>query len=99
MRRGKVTPGVSLQLHEYMWKSGSKDSRILNLGTRWICVISFTLWPLYSLKNSQVLTPVPIWTRWRREIFAPVVNRIPVQPVASHFTDLAIPAHVNSITV
>jgi hypothetical protein len=29
------------------WGSGVIAPRILDLGIRWRCVVSFTLWPLY----------------------------------------------------
>jgi hypothetical protein len=64
--------------HENVLGSGGIAQRILNLGTRWRWVISFTLRPLYSRKES----PVPIgleagwaselvWTGGRREISLP----------------------------
>jgi len=32
--------------HEDVWRSGDIAPRILNLGTRWRCVVSFTRRPL-----------------------------------------------------
>jgi hypothetical protein len=60
----KTYGGVGVQLHT-----------LLNLGTRWICVVSFTPQELYpteripSLPTSQEAgwAPGTVWTRWRKE--------------------------------
>jgi hypothetical protein len=48
--KGKVVPGLFLVEHHAMKTycgSGGIASRILDLGTRWRCVVSFTTQPLY----------------------------------------------------
>jgi len=62
------------------------EPHILNLGTRWRWVVSFTPWPLYSLGKSP---RYPLGRRLcgqqspcsrvaKRKISAPLDNRIPV---------------------
>jgi len=49
--------------------SGNKASRILNFGTRWRCVVNFTLRPLYlremspSIPSGEEARP-KTWWRW-----------------------------------
>jgi hypothetical protein len=76
-------------------------STILDLGTRWRCVVSFTPRPLYPPRK-QPSIPIeqeagwaldPVWTLWSREEYlSPVGNRtLTVQPVARRYADRAIP--------
>jgi hypothetical protein len=55
--------------YEGMWMGGGIGSRILNLGTIWWRVVSFTLLPLEPRKEPLVLigekagwAPAPVWT-------------------------------------
>jgi hypothetical protein len=69
-------------------------------------VVSFTTRSLYSrgkrIRQEAGWAPEPIWTTWRRENYCPHrdLNSDPsvVQPVASRYTDCAIPAppYINS---
>jgi hypothetical protein len=78
------------------------NSTILDLGTRWLWMVSFTHRPLYSRRKTS-LYPLDrklggphnrVWTLWRRDkYFAPSGNRTPAaQPVAHRYTDWAIPS-------
>jgi hypothetical protein len=79
------------------WKC---SSTILDLGTRWRRVVSFTLRPLYIQWKSPtvhigydfVWAPTLVCTLWCLEKFlAPAGNRTPVvQTVARRYTDYAI---------
>jgi hypothetical protein len=74
---------------------------ILNLGTRWRWVVSFTLRPLYSQGNSP---RYPLYERLdgalsssgcygKKKTLVPAGNRTPtVQPLACRYTDWSIPA-------
>jgi hypothetical protein len=73
---------------------------ILNLGTRWRSVVSFTDWLIYPLES----TPLPIewkagwaresvWTLWRREkSVASTGFRTPDRPARS---SIAIPTEIS----
>jgi len=43
--------------HEDLWESGGTAPRILNLGTRWRWMASFTPRPLYPWKKSPLVLP------------------------------------------
>jgi hypothetical protein len=51
--------------------SGCVYPRILDLGTRWRWVVSFTPRPLYPLDSRWGWAPEPAWTTWRREKISP----------------------------
>jgi hypothetical protein len=83
----KVKLSLCLTKHHSMktyWGSGDISSRILDLGTRWRWVFSFTPRPLY-LQGKSPWYPLdrrlggiqsPVWRRWSREKFpAPAGNR------------------------
>jgi hypothetical protein len=77
----KVKLSQCLTKHHAMktyWGSGDIAPRILDVGTRWRWIVSFTPRPLYPQRKN------PCWTRWRREKFlAPAGNPTPaVQPGA-----------------
>jgi hypothetical protein len=60
------------------WGSGGIASHVLDLGTRWRWVVSFTPRPLYpvSIVWEAEWAPEPFCTRWWREKFpAPAGNR------------------------
>jgi hypothetical protein len=66
-------------------ETGGKVPLILNLGTRWKAVASFTPRPLYPSKTTQVPTemevgwaPEPVWAFYRREIstFLPEIRTL-----------------------
>jgi hypothetical protein len=83
--------------------SGCIDPHFLDLGTSWRWVVNFTPRPLYprgksprySLDRRLRGPSGPVWTIWRRENSWPYrkSNSDPsvVQPVASRYTDWAIP--------
>jgi hypothetical protein len=86
--------------HEDIWGSGGIDPRILDLGNRWWWVVSFTPRTLYPRGKSprypsDLWVPELIWTTWKGEKSCPFrdSNSVPwaAQPVASHYTDWAIP--------
>jgi hypothetical protein len=74
------------------------DPHFLDLGTSCRWVVSFTPLPHYPRERAPGTqwTPEPVWTIWRSENFLPYRDsnsRPPVvQPVASRYTDWAIPA-------
>jgi hypothetical protein len=53
--------------------------------------------PPVSLRYNSGWAPEPVWTLWNREkSLAPVGNLIlPIQPVACHYTDSAIPGFLH----
>jgi len=56
MGKVKIKLSLCLTKHHAMktyWGSGGIDSHILNFGTRWKWVVSFTLRPLYSRWRNQ----------------------------------------------
>lgn len=64
--------------HEGIWGSAGLAPRILNQGTRWCWVISFTVWPLYSREkslrytyNRRLVGSQLVWTFWRRKYSLP----------------------------
>jgi hypothetical protein len=65
--------------------SGGIVPRILDLGTRWRWVVSYTPRPLYPQgKNTWYLVPEPVWARWWREQFPiPTGTRTPDHPARS----------------
>jgi hypothetical protein len=77
---------------------GCIDPRFLDLDTSW-WVVSFTPRPLYPLGKEAGWAPEPVWTTWRNKNSCPYLdsNSDPsaVQPVASLYTDCAIPALFN----
>jgi hypothetical protein len=90
--------------HEGIWGSGCIDPHILDPGTSWRWVVSFTLWLLYPV-GKEPPAPTgkeagwglePVWLRWRREKSGPYWDSISdpsvVQPVASRYTNCNIPA-------
>jgi len=74
--------------------------RILDFGTRWRWVVSFTIRPLYPQgKNPWYYcigagwAPEPIWAWWWREIFAdPGGTRTPDHPALYHWAICSNPA-------
>jgi hypothetical protein len=75
--------------HEGVLGSECTAPRILQLGTRWKWVVSFTPRPLYlpgkeplaSIGWEAGWAPEAVWTRWWREIFsAPTGTRTPDHP-------------------
>jgi hypothetical protein len=82
------------------WGSGGIAPRILNLGTRWRWVVSFTPKPLYP-QGKRPCYPldrrlgVPVWARWWREKFLSSSGpRIPDHPACSPaLYRWGIPAH------
>jgi hypothetical protein len=78
------------------------SSTILDLGTRWKCVVSFTSLPLTPTEKSPrcplsrwfagVGAPEVVWTLWSREkSLASARNRISdTQPITCSYTDCAI---------
>jgi hypothetical protein len=89
--KGKVAPVIFLTKHHAMkgcWVSGGIAPRIVDLGTRWRWVVSFTTRPL----NPQGKNPwCPLyrrlggpWTRWWREKFPTHAGtRTPNHPTCS----------------
>jgi hypothetical protein len=54
MTKGKVLPVLNqAACHKDIWRSGSIALRILNLSTRWRCMVSFMPWLLYPHGNFQ----------------------------------------------
>jgi len=51
-RNSKLSPCLTKHHAIYVWGSGGIDSLILNLGTRWRRLVSFTARPLYSRGRS-----------------------------------------------
>jgi len=55
---------------------GSKDPRILDLGTIWRWVVSFTLWPLYHRCSLYTRVGAELfWTWWSPPGFSPPQSR------------------------
>jgi hypothetical protein len=55
VRKSKVVPGLNYaSRHEDMWRSRSIASHILELGTRWMQVVTFMPWQIYSLGKSHL---------------------------------------------
>jgi hypothetical protein len=87
--------------HESVRRSGCIDPRILDLGTSWRLVVSFAPRPLYPRgKSPQYPLNRSLGGPKKRsglhgeeKILDPTV----VQPVASRYTDCAIPAHYKII--
>jgi hypothetical protein len=89
---------------ETYWGSGGIAPRILNLGTRWRWVVSFTPRPLYPRERAPGTDWIGGWVGPRAVLDAVVKRKIPsslrelnlrtpiVQPVAQHYTDWAITA-------
>jgi hypothetical protein len=83
--------------HEDVWRSGCIDPRILDLGTSWRWVVSFTFRPLYSRgKSPRYLLDMrlagPQSQSARREGETKLDSNSDssgVQPVASRYTDCA----------
>jgi hypothetical protein len=78
--------------HEGVWRSGCIDPRFLDFGTSWRWVVSFTArppYPRYPLGRRLSGRQSRSWSH-RNSNSDPSV----VQPVASHYTDCAIPAHL-----
>jgi hypothetical protein len=76
-----------------VWGSWGQTPRILNLGTRWMWVLSFTFRLLYPCIHW-----IEDWVGLRRDLDFVVKRKIPagnwnpvVQPVAGHCTDWIIP--------
>jgi hypothetical protein len=74
------------------WGSGCIAPRLLDLGTRWRWVVSFTPRSLYPRgKHSLIPTgleagwaPEPVWTRWWGKKFpSPTGTRTPYHPARS----------------
>jgi hypothetical protein len=104
--------GVRCSEHHAMkayWRSGDIAPRIIDLGTRWRWVVSFTPWPLYPQGKSP---PYPLDRRLsgpqsRSGHGAEVKNSQPhrdsnsnhstVQPVVSRYTDWAIHLKITSL--
>ena len=71
---------------------------ILNLGTRWSSVVSFTPWLLYpgegtvvSVQKEAGWVPEAVWTLWRRDkSHAPTQIQTPDCPAHSLVTRLAM---------
>jgi hypothetical protein len=85
--------------HEDVWGSGCIDPHFLDLGTSWRWVVSFTALPLYPRYPFYRRLDGPQSRSGRYgevKIFYPTGTRTPtpsiVQPVASRYTDWAIPA-------
>jgi hypothetical protein len=84
--------------------SGYIHSHFLDLDTSWRWVVSFTPLLLYpqgknpwhQLDRRLGWAPEPVWTTWRGENSWPYQdsksNPSVIQPLASHYTDYAIPA-------
>jgi len=88
--KGKV---VLIHVMKTYRESGRTDPLILNFGTRWKWMVSWTACPLYR----QERTPVPLlgdvwapellWTFWKREIFLALAGiRTPDLPSRSLVT-------------
>jgi hypothetical protein len=81
--------------HEDVWGSGCIDPCFLDLGTSWRWVVSFTPWPLYSRGKSprypldRRLGGPQSRSERHREVKILAPDPSVVQPVASHYTDLA----------
>jgi hypothetical protein len=88
----------SIYLHEDVWGSGWINPRILDLGTSWRLVVSFTPRPLYIPYTLYSRLGEPQNRSGRRggEKFYPYRDLnselSAVQPVISRYTDCAIPA-------
>ena len=68
----KVKVKFLVHAMEVCMESKGRDPLILNLGTKWISVVSFTLQPLNHQKKSLVpteLVPESVWL-FRREILS-----------------------------
>jgi hypothetical protein len=70
------------------WGNGCIAPRILDLGTRWRWMVSFTPRPLYPHEKEAGWAPEPLWTRWWRENFEPLPGLEPpiIQTVARRCT-------------
>jgi hypothetical protein len=94
------------------------EPHILDLSTSWKRVVSFTVQPLYLRgESSRYLldrrlwwAPEPAWMTWRGEKSCPYwdsnSDSSAIQPIASHYTNCAIPdpklgivANENFVTV
>jgi hypothetical protein len=89
--------------HEGVWVSGCIDPHFLDLCTSWRWVVSFTPWPLYLRERAPGTHCIGGWVDPRacldemdKRKFLPYRDSNPdlsvVQPVASRYTDCAIPA-------
>jgi hypothetical protein len=77
IRQGEVVP-VFNSLRNTLWRRKREwrySSTILDLGTRWKWVVSFTPRPLYPLGKDPGWAPEPVWTLWnKKKSLAPAVN-------------------------
>jgi hypothetical protein len=92
------------QRHEGVWGSGYINPRVLDLGTSWRWVVSFTPRPLYRGERAPDTHWIGGWVdprvgldeieKWKF-LTLPGLELRPslVQPIASHYTDCSIPAH------
>jgi hypothetical protein len=76
--------------------SGDTVPCILNIGTRWRWVVSFTPRPIYSRGKSSWYplqwrlggSPEPVWTWWEKSRILPGMKPQPPSPWPSHCTEL-----------
>jgi hypothetical protein len=91
-------------LHEGVWESGCIDPHFLELDTSWRWVVSFTPLPLYLQERAPGTHCIGGWVdpraglddmaKWKFLTLPGLELRLSVvQPVASRYTDCAIPAH------
>jgi hypothetical protein len=68
------------------WENKGIAPRILDLGTRWKWVVSFTPRPLYSQRKRPwypLHRPEPLWTRWWRNKFPASAGNRTLEPRSS----------------
>jgi hypothetical protein len=78
--------------HENVWGSGCIDPHFLDLGISWRWVVSFTPLPLYPWERAPGTHFIGGWVDPRAGLGLELPPPMVVQPVASRYTDWAIPA-------
>ena len=89
---------ITLKINTY--ECGGIAPRLLNLGTRWSLVMTFTTWLLLSSRNVNTVPTgerAPLWTE--KSLHSVHRTRVMGQPLTWHRTtvNVFVPRHVNTL--